>query len=122
MDSKLAATLRRAMQSVRAGNPGEAMRTLQEGMVQPSAPGLGERTFRLRKPMADVLAALRAGRQAMPDFSALSGTARPARAAQPLPPGAQFVTRSFVGPAGTRSSPTKMTATCCDTQRPAQPW
>jgi len=112
MDSKFVAALRRATRSASAGKTAEAMRVMQEALGRttaapdmPASPFGGQRPFRLRKPMSEVIASLQAGRRAMTDLGAFSGlaTPRPAPAPADLPPGAQFVTRSFAGPAGSRA-------------------
>ena len=78
--------------------------------TEPSTTGLGgsQRPLRrLRKPLGEVLQILREGRLSTEAFVSLTGLeslrTKPRCPPHPIADGAQFVTRSFAGAAGTRS-------------------
>lgn len=96
MSIDFSAAMRRATLATRAGNASDATRIIQDALA--GRPGGEDGLFkpRPRRPLGEVIEALRRGRPSI-DLPSAKATKLP-----PLPDGAQFLARSFACAAGTR--------------------
>jgi len=96
MSIDFSAAMRRATMATRAGNASDATRIIQDALAGRAAGKDGPSEPRPRRPLGEVVKALRRGRPSVELPGA--GAVKP----PPLPDGAQFLTRSYACAAGTR--------------------